>query len=495
MAKEKASTKKLRAELERAVARARLARVREAKNLYEAASNGRRTQHWRASTLDANAEVGAAIDKLRAVSRDMVRNNPYAARAKMVIAHNIVGPGIIARVEGVGKRAKDLLRQHFETTDIDADGRHNIYGLQSLAMATVVEAGEVIIRRRVRRSEDGYALPFQLQILEPDYIDTTKHGALENGNYVIQGIEFNAFGQRVAYWLHQYHPGSDLTPRFQSSAASQRVSADFVAHIYRVDRPGQARGVSWFAPVILRMRDFADFTDAQLVRQKIAACFSAFITTSEGFTGTPDGNSDYPVETFEPGMIERLREGESVSFANPPSTQDFGPYSQVTLREIASGLGITYEALTGDLTGVNYSSGRMGWLEFQRNIDSWRWLMLIPQMLDRVALWAGDALGTVTGTSVRPRFAWTPPRREMIDPVVELEASTAAIRAGLTSRSEEIRRLGYDPMEVEREIADDNARADSMSLTFDSDPRKTQKNGAQQAVQPAQGDLFAPPIN
>lgn len=477
------------------MARARFARVREAKNLYEAASTGRRTQHWRSSMLDANSEIGAAIDKVRAVSRDMVRNNPYAARAKMVIAHNVVGPGIVARVDGVGKRAKELLRQHFETTDIDADGRHNIYGLQSLAMATIVESGEVLIRRRVRRSKDGYALPFQLQVLEPDYIDATKHGPLDNGNYVVQGIEFNALGQRVAYWLFPYHPGSSQTPRIATIAASQRVSADFIAHVYRVDRPGQARGMSWFAPVILRMRDFADFTDAQLVRQKIAACFSAFITTSDGFTGVADANSDYPVESFEPGMIERLREGESVSFANPPSTQDFGPYSQVTLREIASGLGVTYEALTGDLTGVNYSSGRMGWLEFQRNIDSWRWLMLIPQMLDKVALWTGEALATVTGTSVRARVSWTPPRREMIDPVVETEASTAAIRAGLTSRSEEIRRLGYDPADVDAQIAEDNARADSLSLVFDTDPRLLQKNGAKQAIPPAQGDLFTAPSN
>jgi lambda family phage portal protein len=36
------------------------------------------------------------------------------------------------------------------------------------------------------------------------------------------------------------------------------------------------------------------------------------------------------------------------------------------LRSIAIGMGITYEQLTGDLSGVNYSSIRAGLIEFRR---------------------------------------------------------------------------------------------------------------------------------
>jgi capsid protein len=34
--------------------------------------------------------------------------------------------------------------------------------------------------------------------------------------------------------------------------ASVRVPAERVLHIYRVDRPGQVRGVPWLAPAITR---------------------------------------------------------------------------------------------------------------------------------------------------------------------------------------------------------------------------------------------------
>jgi lambda family phage portal protein len=480
--------------LRRIEARTRIERLTQTRALYDAASLSRRTTGWRSLHTDANTETRSALARLRAVSREMVRNNAHAAKAKGSIATNMVGAGIVPQAradrEARAKQIGELTKQHFDTTDIDADGRLNLYGLQSLAVKTVVEAGEVIIRKRIRRTSDGYALPFQLQMLEPDFLDTTFEGPLPSGNYAIQGVEFDLRGRRVAYYLFDQHPGS-MALGTKITMRGQRVSADFVAHMYRVDRPGQVRGVTWFAPVIMRLRDYADYVDAQLMRQKIAACFAAFVTTTENFdpSAADTSTSGLPVETFEPGMIERLREGETVTFAQPPSTQDFGPYSTVTLREVAAGLGIPYEALTGDLSTVNFSSGRMGWLEFQRNLDDWRWNMLVPQMLDPLAAWTAEAATVVTGSTEPFRFTWTPPAREMIDPATETEAARSRIRSGLSSRSEEQRRQGYDPEELDQEIADDNTRADKLGLVFDSDPRRTTLRGQEQKTTPGASDV------
>lgn len=474
--------------LERAKARALIARTNQVRALYDGASYSRRTQGWRAPITDANAETRFALIRLRSVSRDMVRNNAYATKAKSTISHNVIGTGIVPQVRSAGaartKAVGALVKAHFESTDIDADGRHNLYGLQDLAMNTIVESGEVLIRRRVRRPTDGYALPFQLQVLEPDYLDTFVDGDLPNGNYAIQGVEFNAIGKRVAYYLFDEHPGAFTLGGNVASGRSQgrRVSADFVAHVYRVDRPGQVRGVTWFAPVALRMRDLADYIDAQLMRQKVAACFAAFVTSEADFStdGLPVSTTGYPVETLEPGLIQRLRSGEKIEFATPPTTMDFGPYVTSTLREIAAGLGVTYEALTGDLTGVNYSSGRMGWIEYHRNIESWRWAMLIPQMLDPIESWTAEATNVVTGSTEPFRITWTPPRREMINPTEEISSAKEAVRSGLSSRSEEVRKLGFDPAELDEEIAADNERADKLRLAFDSDPRLLTGRGVAQ---------------
>ena len=53
---------------------------------------------------------------------------------------------------------------------------------------------------------------------------------------------------------------------------------------------------------------------------------------------------------------------------------------RVQLRSIAAGMGITYEQLTGDLTGVNYSSIRAGLLEFRRRCEQFQHQVIVFQM-------------------------------------------------------------------------------------------------------------------
>ena len=72
----------------------------------------------------------------------------------------------------------------------------------------------------------------------------------------------------------------------------------------------------------------------------------------------------------------------------------------------------------------------------------------------------------------------------MINPVDEIKAAQDAIRAGLTSRAAEIRKLGRDPEEVYREIAADNAAADGLGLVLDTDPRR---DASRQQEEPTNG--------
>ncbi len=463
--------------LKRSLARARSG-VISPRQAYDGASTGRRTDGWRVVGTSADAEASVGGARLRDVARDMVRNNPHAWRLRQSITVNTVGTGIIPSVESADEAARTsierLLVDHFDSTACDATGRHDVYGLQSLAMGTIVESGEVLIRLRPRLASDGLPLPFQMQVLEPDYLDSSIDGILPGGNRAIRGIEFNKIGQRVAYWLFSEHPGSISS---YSLPTSHRVPAERVLHIFRVDRPDQHRGVSWFAPVVMRLRDYADAADAHLVRQKISACFTAFITSVDDSDADGEGPYTYPLEEIGPGMIERLRPGDDVRFGSPPQVDGFAEYARSVLREIAAGMGVSYEALTGDLTGVNFSSGRMGWLEYQRSIDGWRNHMLVPQMLAPIGAWFLDAVAAQTGSRSDARIKWTPPRREMIDPTKEIIAARTAIRAGLSSRSYELRRLGFDPDVLDQEIAADNDRADALDLTLDSDPRRMSQAG------------------
>lgn len=458
---------------------------------YEAASRKARSSSWVAQGTSANAEIGSALSVLRDRARELARNDPYVMRAMEVIRANVVGTGIKAQLQG-NPAIEQLWRRWAETTDCDADGIHDIYGLQSLAMRTISESGEVLIRLRPRRVSDGLAVPIQLQILEPDHIDSNKDTLPDKfGNRTIQGIEFDALGRRRAYWLYRSHPG-DVNSI--GAISSVRVPASAIIHDYRVDRPGQVRGVPWAAPVAIRSHELRAYEDAQLLRQKIAACFSVFrhkpIDSLDPSDLPPEGDgaadegahgvdgtgmkgqlgSDY----VEPGLIVELDPGEDITMATPPTVSGYDEFVTRQLRAVAMGLGISYESLSGDLKGVNFSSGRMGHLEMQRNIAAWQKHLIIGRFCQPVWRWFSDAALLMGVDAGNASPTWIPPRREMIDPTKEIPASVAMVRAGFCSLTEVIQSFGRDPEEVIQLIQKEREQMNKLGIVSETDPAMAQ---------------------
>lgn len=452
--------------LRRARARAQTDHVRR----YEGAAGGRRTESWLTQSTSANAETAIGLSQLRNRCRDMVRNNPWAARAVQAVVSNTIGHGITAKVSGP-KRVSQLWRQWAESTDCDADGLNDIYGLQALILRSVAESGECLVRRRWRRPGDGLSLPMQLQVIEGDYLDHSRTTMLDTGR-IVQGVEFDAIGRRVAYWLFEDHPG-DLIGRI---AESKRVPASEVAHIYRRDRPGQVRGVPWAAPCMLSLYDLDGYEDAYLFRQKLANCYVGYVQDMNGAETPAAGGS--LAEAMEPGRLELLPNGKTIELSKPPDAGDYGPFTRDVLLRVAATFGITFQALTGDLSTVNFSSGRMGWLEMGRNIDGWRWHMLIPQGLETITRWFSEAAQLYAGLRTDAMsFQWTPPRREMIDPAGETSALVMAIRAGTKSYQGAMREYGEDAEVMLDEIQAHNKMLDDREIVLASDPRRTTQAG------------------
>lgn len=475
--------------------RARAAADHFARN-YEAAKFGRRTEGWRRSASDANVANGPALRALRELSRDLRRNNGWAKRGIQAITNNTVGWGILAKAKarpnhhtGRAKAAMLLWNDWADSTACDYDGQLNFYGLQRLAMETIAESGEVLILRQPAESSDDLAIPMRLQVLEPDYLDTSRNGFIgDGGGPVIDGVEFDKRGRRVAYWLFSSHPGGVQVAT--SQFASLRIPADRVLHIYRVDRPGQVRGVPWLAPAITRIKDLDDFEDAELVKQKVAACFGAFVKDLDGQgsqIGKPGTDKDgNPLDQLEPGHIAYLRPGQDVSFATPPTTTN-AEFSQRALRYIAVTIGITYEELTGDYSNVNYSSARMARIAEWQNVTEWREHMLIPKFCDGAWGWAMDTLAALEGWPEVPVATWAAPPMAILEPDKEGLAYLRLVRIGAMTWGQMVRQLGYDPTEQLDEIEEFNQALDDRGIKLDCDPRSMTSAGQWQA-EPAATD-------
>lgn len=453
---------------------------------YDAATTGRRGSSWHANRGDADAVAGfGRRERMAAVARDMIRNTPYAVSGQRVIASNVVGDGIVPKFitddEGLKATALDVIEGHVDTTHIDLAGRTNLYGLQKLVMNAVVDAGEALVVAHFRPGRPDLAVPLQIEVLEVDHLDRLRDGYNRDGSYVQDGIAFDAEGQRVGYWLFSEHPGAQGHRGGFVGQLSQFVPADQVAHIFRLDRPGQNRGVSWFAPVALALQDLGDYHDAQLMRQKIAACFAGFRKMGEA----PGADRPPFNPTVSPGLIQDLAPGEEVSFFNPPSVGDFDPTTKSVLRAVAAGLGITYEALASDLQGVNFSGGRMGRVEMSRNISSWQWTMMIPQMCDPVGGWLKTAMMARdpmrARTIAKGRFGWVPPYKVIADPAREIPAMLELVRGGGQSWQGMVRELGHDPERLLKEMKEDRANVFDGGVYLSTDVKRVSDSGVTQA--------------
>lgn len=436
---------------------------------YEAAQVGRRTQNWNRNYGDVNTVTARSLVELRLHARDLVRNNAHAARAVEVITSNTVGWGLKAQASDAS--AAERWKAWSESTECDAEGKLTFAGLQELVLRTVVESGECIVRRRYRRAEDELAIPLQLQVMEPDFLDTQKDGETgPSGGPIIQGVEFNKLGRRVAYWLFDAHPGSNLA----SGNPSKRYPAEDFIHVFRALRPGQVRGVTWMAQSITPLKDFDAFEDAVLMSQKIASCFSVFVQDDgqSGLPGEADAD-DGDLSHIGPGMVHRLAPGKTVAFGTPPAVTSDN-FSSRTLRRIASGLGITYEDLTGDYSGVNFSSARMGRLSHWGNVVKWRWNMLVPQLCDTVFSWA------MAAAFMESEVTWVGSPMPMLEPDKEGLALNRLVRSGVLTHDQMILEQGGDPKTHWDDYAAGIKKLKALGIMLDSDASAVSQAGLTQ---------------
>jgi lambda family phage portal protein len=423
---------------------------------YEGARRGRREQGWVTGGTSANAEISGDRLTLRDRARSLLRDNAYASKGVAVLVTNRVGTGILASADGQNRRVNERLSARLERwiDRCDYTGRTDLYGIQALAERARVESGECFIRFvRLEEGGDDDDIPLRLEVLEPDYLDTTKNEKLENGREIREGIEY-ARGRPVAYWLFTNHPGEN-SPIFPFSRQSIRVPVSEVLHYYRVQRPGQLTGVTELAPVIRRLWDLDGYADAELMRKKIAACSVGFITSPAGLPGaalgpTTLGQDGRRTETIAPGVYHYGKPGESITFFDPKPSEGYSEFFGVELHAIASGLGMPYELLTGDLSEVTYTSHRGGLVQFRASVEADQWQLIIPQLVrpiwDEFVAYAE----MTPGLHVPAKF--TPPRFGLLDPAKEIPAMIQAVQGGLRSWRDTIRREGDDPAKVLDEI-------------------------------------------
>lgn len=427
----------------------------------DAAGGARR---WKVAPASANAgTIHASASTIGMRAQHYTLNNPTGARVTESLVSNLVGDGIKPRSEHEDEAARRFLHRCWKawTDEADADGQTDFYGLQQLAVRDLVVFGEALF---VFAFHPETGAP-QLRRLHPEQLDRTKDQIFDHGGKIYQGVEFDATGRRVAYWIRQNAPGDTLAGY---SLAPVRIPASEVIHLFRQLVPGQVRGLSWFAPILLAAKELDSVLDALIVRARVAALHAGFITDTDGNSVYDGQKSDGTLTaSLEPGALINLPPGKDIRFPDTPDQGGASDLLTATFRLIAAGTNTTYEQATGDYSNVNYSSARQAFLEYRRFCQTIQHHLLVfgfcrPvwKAFIRHQVLQGEipARDYTADRSAFDAVKWLPPAWPWVDPKNDAIAAEKALKNHLRSRSEIIAERGYDAEDVDAEIAADAQR-------------------------------------
>lgn len=433
---------------------------------YDAAvTNDDNRRHWAAADgLSANSANSAEVRRiLRNRARYEVSNNSYARGMVLTLAHDVVGTGPRLQMLTESPEANRRIEREFAR------------------WTTAIRLAEKLRTMRSARATDGesFALltsnpklsldvQLDLRLVEADQV-TTPDPRLD---VPVDGIVFDATGNPVEYHVLKEHPGAST---YRRALAFDRIPADSMLHWFRVDRPGQARGIPDITPALPLFAQLRRFTLAVLAAAETAADFAGILYTDAPASGEADA-----AEPFEPIELEKralvtMPGGWKMSQiqAEQPATT-YAEFKREILNEIARCLNMPFNVAAGNSSSYNYASGRLDHQTYfkairveQSHIEDLILDRLLAAWFDEAALIPG-LLPADLGPIIALEHTWFWDGQEHVDPAKEANAQATRLANHTTTLAFEYARQGRDWEDALRQRAKELALMSELGLTLAS---------------------------
>ena len=470
--------------------------IRPRARMYAGARVSRLTSDWVTSGTSADSEIKGSFKALRNRARQLCRDNDYARQALRSIQNNVIGHGIKHQSqvrmqrggkldEAVNARIHEAWERWTHKSRCDVSGLLGFHDIERLLCRSLAESGEVFVRM-IRRPFGDSRVPFALQVLEADYLVDDESPQPMNGNTVRLGIEVDGYLRPQAYHFYSSHPGDTYAGNPLQKARRIRVPADEVIHLFMPERPGQTRGVTWFASALMRLHMLQGYEEAEVVRARASSALMGFISSPEGELIGDEVYDGDRVSEFTPGVFKYLAPGESVTVPdlNAPDGQ-LEPFTRSMLRAVAAGVGVSFESISKNFSESNYSSSRLSLLEER---DTYRVLQrffienfhqeVFEQWLEMAVLSGELSLpGYETNPDRYRASRWIPRSWEWVDPQKEVAAYKEAVRCGFKTLGQVISEQGGDLDDVLVARQAELAMLDEMGIIVDTDPSEVTIGG------------------
>lgn len=351
--------------------------------------------------------------------------------------------------------------------------------LQSLIARRWFIDGEIfILKTRGKNREDEPARP-RVQLIESHRVGTPSKLAAEEGRRIIDGVEVDGRGRPVAYHVRDGFNDDEY----------RRIPADQIIHVMEPTRPGEYRGLSFFAPVMNELHDLDDLHILEMLAAKDAAEKSTIYETisgeldqtSEGIrrerfsqatqnstgTDTTENKTRYAKQTLG-GRVMTIKLGEKVTqFASnrPTVTQQW--YWDYLTGEICAGVGISKllaypYSMQGTVTRADLDV-MAGFFRSRSEVLAG----VFTEVRNYVMDWETKNTVEVSDPPVDWRKVTVrPPRSVNVDVGRNSNAMIAEYDAKLRSAEDIFAELGHDYRDKFRQIAKEEAMKVALEVEF-----------------------------
>lgn len=440
---------------------------------FASAENGRDTHSWLTSKLSADSALEEDRPKMIERADSALKNY------EMAVAHQ---EGRVIRVAGCGmsidpeigadedeaitdeqaKKWNKTLRVNWERT-AKRIGRHGqaLWEIQHEMQRDWESRGEWFVL--IGDEYDPFTpTTLKVEVIDPDRVSTP--AGKEGDPSVRMGVQLKD-GRAVGYWVRDSHPGDTLEIKdtwtyFPKTLANGQYR--MFHHFARIKR-GQHRGYPRMQVGTNRLKNAEEYAQAELERNNIGACFSAFVRSdaeivqemeAAGVVTDSDGKK---LRDITPGMIQYLGPADEVTIADPSGAPtSFVPFMEYEGRQFAAGCGTPYEMLSGKWENLSYSTGRVLFNIEDQTID----VLQMGHFKTLEAIYCNFITRAVTGTTPildidqaayrsAPWLYWAarilPPPSLSIDPPREDRNDITLIEAGVKPHSDFVERKNGQP--------------------------------------------------
>ncbi len=447
---------------------------------------------WRWEGGSADDDIVQDLPVVRQRCRDLALNSPIIAGLINTIINSVIGQGLLLEptpdAELLGMTAEDAAHwkkqvarvwdSFAESKDCSVSGDENFYDLTRLVLRSAIESGDMFVAMPLIPRADA-PLDLRVQPIEADCVSNPlAPNYAEMTGDTFGGVEVDAYGKVVAYWVATRHPLAKRQPFFVNGqmpllrewvrvpAVGDETGRRNMLHVARRQRPGQRRGIPLLAPVVEATKVLDRYMKAELQAALIQTLFTAAIKSAQpadtlgGYDAMASQlmgeDAQTPREKFYAenggislgaGTVAFLAPGDEIQpigVTHPES--GFSQFVDAQLKMIGSAVGVPFEMLTLSFQ-ASYSASRAALnmatagFKVQRDWIAQDFCQPVYEAFLTEAVLAGHihAPGFFDPFKRRAYCAakWNGPGALQIDPTKEIDAAIKRCSVGVSTLQQE----------------------------------------------------------